>query len=280
MPGSAGRPANSGPPSSLAPRHHGRREPRPRTSASRSGRSPVTTISLRPLHMGSAATMSARAPGCRSSSGPASATVRSTAASSRGSSTKAPAWSSAATATELVAGTAPSRNSFGRTTSASASLPVVKNPPDASSQNRSRSWWTAWTARSRQSDRPVHSESRNEASASQRVVGGHGEVARPPALPAAHETPAVVHGGPEEVADLLGPSAVVGPAGGAPPPRPGWPPSWHSIPSAPFRPGPAGPARRGPPPAGGGPPPPRVGGPAAPRRGGPGWSGPPSSRPG
>ena len=56
---------------------------------------------------------------------------------------------------------------MGRTTSASASLPVVKNPPEASSQNRSSSWWTARTARSRQSALPVHSDSRTQASASQ-----------------------------------------------------------------------------------------------------------------
>ena len=53
----------------LAPGDHRGREPCRRTSASRSGRSPVTTISLRPLHMGSAATRSASAAGCRSRSG-------------------------------------------------------------------------------------------------------------------------------------------------------------------------------------------------------------------
>ena len=41
---------------------------------------------------------------------------------------------------ELAAGTAPSRNSLGRTTSASASRPVVKNPPAPSSQKSSSSW--------------------------------------------------------------------------------------------------------------------------------------------
>ncbi len=40
-------------------------------------RLPVTTISLRPFTIGNAATMSASAPGWRSSSGPASPTVRS-----------------------------------------------------------------------------------------------------------------------------------------------------------------------------------------------------------
>ena len=116
-------------PRRLAPDGDGSREPVRRTSASRSDRSPVTTISLPSLHKGSAATMSASAPGCRSSRDPARPSVRSIASSSLGSSTRALACRRAATAMELAAGTAPSRNSLGRTTSASASLPVVKNPP-------------------------------------------------------------------------------------------------------------------------------------------------------
>ena len=44
---------------------------------------------------------------------------------------------------------------------------VVKNPPDVSSQNKSSSWCTTRTDRSRHSVLPVHSDSRKEASANQ-----------------------------------------------------------------------------------------------------------------
>ena len=111
--------------------------------------------------------MSARAPGWRVNSARAPATVRSMARRTSLSSSSALARSSAWTAIELVAGSAPSRYSLGRTMSFSASSPVVKNPPAPSSQNSSSSSRLTRWARARQSAFPVSSDSRVHASMSQ-----------------------------------------------------------------------------------------------------------------
>ena len=99
----------------------------------------MTTISLRPLQRGSAATMSASAPGWRSSRGPARRHRPLHRLVDPRVIDQGTGMEQRTTATELAAGTAPSRNSFG----GHERLGVAaggEEPPDSSSQNRSRSW--------------------------------------------------------------------------------------------------------------------------------------------
>ena len=225
--------------------------------------------------MGSAATRSASAPGCWSRRGRARAMVRSTASSSArvvGEARRRAAGR--ATAMELVAGTAPSRNSLGRTTRASASVPVVKKPPavvvpEQVDQLRGRL------------DGPLAPErlsgplGQADAGLDQPgVVGSHGQVAGPPALPAAHQPPARSTWRPTGTRRSPPPVDRSRPGPSPRRPRPAWPTAmaFHSVSTFSSR---AGWTRRAVPRRGGpGPLRSRAGVRAVRRRDAPGWTGP------